>query len=79
MDIEIFFGYKGLLSYHIGDKVQWNIGKSLKNGGRPKDGNIDDDGYTECPKCYKDFFVTVHVTSDIITAVAPNLKKQGFK
>ena len=79
MDIDLYLGKRGLLHYHIGDQCLWVMNKQQQNGGRPPNGDIDGEGYTECPCCARDFFVTVEVRSDHLVAAIPNLKKPGFK
>jgi hypothetical protein len=54
---------------NIGDKVPWVSGRQEENGGRPQSGNMDGDGYMECPSCRKDSFLTVCVRDDVIQAV----------
>ena len=78
MAIETFFGYGNLIEYGIGDRVTWHTGKSTKHGGRPTHGNLDGEGYTVCPLCHRDFFLKVHVRSDIIVGVEPDLEKVPY-
>jgi hypothetical protein len=78
MELELFFGYGNLISYKIGDRVEWLKGKSVKNGGRPEHGNMEGEGYTECPNCQRDFFVKVHVESDVIVGVEPDMNKKPY-
>ena len=78
MEIDLYFGYKNLLDYKIGDKVEWLSDKAVQNGGRPKDGNLNGQGYTECPKCKKDFFVLVQVRNDVIENIEADLNKKSY-
>jgi DNA-directed RNA polymerase subunit RPC12/RpoP len=77
-EIECYFGFSNLNSYKIGDKYDWRPRKSVKNGGRPEDGNIEGEGYAECPSCGKDFFVKVIVRDDIIQSIQPDLSKKSY-
>jgi len=78
MAIETFFGYGNLIEYGIGDRVLWHTGKSIQHGGRPTHGNLDGEGYTMCPCCRLDFFLKVHVRSDMIMGVDPDLEKAPY-
>ncbi|MBW3636277.1 MAG: hypothetical protein KY445_07410 [Armatimonadetes bacterium] len=77
-EIECFFGYGNLISYEIGDRYEWRPRKAVQNGGRPEEGNIDGEGYTQCPSCGKDFFVKVIVRDDIIRSVEPDSNKKPY-
>lgn len=69
-EIEVRFGDTSkLVTLNIGDRVPWAAGRLEKNGGRPERGNLDGDGYMECPSCRKDSFLTVYVRDDVIKAV----------
>jgi len=78
MAIETFFGYGILIEYGIGDRVAWHTGKSIKHGRRPKHGDLDGEGYTVCPCCHRNFFLKVHVRSDIMKGVEPDLAKAPY-
>ena len=79
MEIDLYFGYRRLLRYHLGSKYTWDIGKSVKNGGRPDNGTMLGEGYAECPVCTRDFFVNVTVVEDVLTSVAPDTSRPGYK
>ncbi len=77
--IDLYFGYRSeMLEFKIGDKYVWRNGKEVQNGGRPKDGNLDGEGYVECESCHKDFFVKVLVRNDEIKDVILDLEKKGY-
>src|SRR5512133_492264 len=78
MTVDLYFGFRDQLNYKLGDTYRWKMGRSVKNGGRPPEGNLDGDGYTECPLCRKDFFVIVRVRKDIIDSLQPNPEKKPF-
>ena len=79
VEIECRFGNTNEMKrLHLGDKYPWKEGKSVKNGGKPKEENYIGEGYTDCPICKQDFFVDVVVNKGIITSVAPN-KKKAYK
>ncbi len=74
--IQFHFGdTRHLTKVNIGDEYPWVENKSVKNGGRPENGDIDGEGYIECSECNKDFFVKAIVRNDILTI----LSKLGFK
>lgn len=73
MTVDLYFGFRNLLEYQLGDRVEWIERRQPQNGGRPEGGNLDGVGYTECPPCQKDFHLTANVRADILQAVVPNL------
>jgi hypothetical protein len=75
MEVELFFGEGGLIESRLGDHVQWQPRKSVKNGGRPDGGDLDGEGYAVCPICGLDFFLKVLVRADVITGLEPNREK----
>ena len=78
-DIDLYFGYRNeMLEFKIGDEYVWRKGKEVQNGGRPKDRNIDGEGYVECENCHKDFWVKVLVRNNRIQDVEIDLEKKGF-
>jgi hypothetical protein len=76
MTVGLYFGYRDQLAYMLGDKYRWRTGRSVKNGGRPPDGDMEGEGYVECPLCRKDFFVIVHLRSDVLQSVEPDTDKK---
>lgn len=78
-DIEIYVGYGNLMEYRIGNKIEWVQRKSFQKGGRPANGNIDIEGYTECEKCGLDFFLIVRIRDDCIYQTIVDHDKKGFK
>ena len=79
MEIELFFGdTRGMSICAIGEPYQWIPQKAVQNGGRPKNGDLDGEGYCECPLCQRDFFVRVRVRGDILEGVQVNNEKPGY-
>ena len=78
MEIECFFGLKNQIEYKLGDRVEWRLGKAVQNGGRPEGGNLDGEGYAECPICKRDFFILMVVVNDIIQGVKVNPDKKPY-
>lgn len=77
--VECKFGYVNeMRELMIGDRYPWRVRAQPQNGGRPKGGNVDGDGYMECPRCNKDSFLRVIVREDVICDVEPNGKKPGY-
>ncbi|MBN2148821.1 MAG: hypothetical protein JW726_15645 [Anaerolineales bacterium] len=79
VEIEIRFGdTRNMGVYAIGDRYAWLPGVSVQHGGRPENGNLDGEGYTECPLCRRDFFVKVLVREDQIQEVIYDPEKPGY-
>src|SRR3954470_5887500 len=80
VDVEVnaYFGYRQLIEYRVGDTCEWHPRRSPDHGGRPEGGNMDGEGYTECLRCRRDFFVRVLVRDDEIVGAIPDLEKQPF-
>lgn len=76
MTVDLYFGLRDQLDYKLGDTYRWTSSPLVKNGGRPPEGNLDGEGYTECPLCRKDFFVIVMVRNDIVDSVQVDSKKK---
>lgn len=77
-EIELFFGYTSeSKTFKIGDKYLWSLRKQVQNGGRPENGNLDGEGYTEC-SCGKDFFVNVIVRDDVLVSVKVNPNRKPY-
>jgi hypothetical protein len=64
--------------FTIGDEYNWVPGKTIPQGRRPEQGNVDGEGYTVCPQCQSDFFVKVMVREDRITDVKPDTEKAAY-
>ena len=62
----------------IGDKYPWKANASVRNGGRPTNGDVDGEGYTECPKCGKDFWLLAIVRNDILEDIKIDSSKAGY-
>lgn len=79
MDVDLYFGYRQVLDYELGDECEWWPEEAtVEKGGRPPGGNLDGVGYAECPLCKRDFFVIVSVRGDRIVGVQPNPSKKGY-
>ena len=78
VEIEVVLdGHGALHDYHIGDTVKWNMCYGHYPG-RPPLGDLEGDGYAVCPKCEKDFFVTVFVVRDVIARVEVVRDRSGY-
>ncbi|MEW6404724.1 MAG: hypothetical protein AB1649_23250 [Chloroflexota bacterium] len=62
----------------MGDQYRWIPNKSVQNGGRPENGNMDGEEYGECPLCRLDFHVKVLIREDVIAGVEPDLEKASY-
>jgi len=69
VEIELYVGARTLLTYHLGDTVQWRSDYHEHRGGRPEQGDSDGRGYAECLRCHGHFFVHVQVRADVIVGV----------
>jgi hypothetical protein len=79
VELEIHLGdTRGMEKYSIGDRYQWLPNQAVQNGGRPENGNIDGEGYGECPLCDRDFFVKVLIRNDVIQGVEPDFEKHPY-
>lgn len=78
VEVQTWFGFLNLLEYEIGDSVVWTKKVSIKKGRRPKDGNLDGEGYAECPSCKRDYFLVVEIRDDRIVAARVDLSKPGY-
>lgn len=75
-EIDLHFGETLFMkTFAIGDEYTWVPRKAGQNGGRPPDGNIDGEGYAECPECRIGFYVKVAVRNDCIESVAADKEK----
>lgn len=79
MEIEIKFGdTSNMLRLKPKDHYPWKQGKAARNGGRPEGGNLDGEGYAECPNCSKDSFFVVVIRKDVIIDAHPDAEKHGY-
>jgi hypothetical protein len=79
VEIEMRFGNTSMMDrFVIGDLYKWVVDSAVQKGGRPAEGNLDGEGYTECPQCQRDFFVKVMVRGDRINYVLPDMEKAGY-
>ena len=67
-----------MLDLSPGDEYPWRPGKGVQNGGRSNRGDIDGEGYTECPHCGKEFFLKVIVRLDRIVGVEADADRRGY-
>jgi len=80
-EIDLHFGNTVFMeTYTLGDTYKWVPRKAVQNGGRPDNGDIDGEGYTECPDCGQGYYVKVIVRQDRLESVSPdNWKIQYYK
>ena len=79
VEIEMRFGNTlRMEKFVIGDYYRWVSGKSVQHGGRPEKGNLEGEGYAECPHCRRDFFVKVMVREDKLEGVKPDIEKAAY-
>jgi len=65
VEIEMEFGdTRAMAAFAVGDCYAWVPGKAVQHGGRPENGDLDGEGYAECPHCRRDFFVKVLAVED---------------
>jgi hypothetical protein len=77
--IQLHFGdTRNLTKLNIGDQYPWIENKSVKNGGRPENGDIDGEGYIECSACKQDFFVKAIVRNNILKEIHVDYEKQPY-
>jgi hypothetical protein len=77
MVVNLYFGLRNQIRYSLGDQVEWvNTRLGVQNGGRPSEGNLDGEGYAECPLCKKDFFLVAEIRGDRLVRVRPDLQRQ---
>lgn len=72
MKVNLYFGDRQLFELKMGDDVPWVPRKAVQNGGRPTDGNMEGEAYTECPICDREFFVVAHVGEGRLMGVEPD-------
>src|SRR5512134_3072446 len=78
-EIDMHFGNTLMMdTFAIGDRYKWISDRAVQNGGRPPAGNLDGEGYTECPQCGWHYFVKVIVRSDRIEGVEPDREKPAY-
>jgi hypothetical protein len=79
VEIEMRFGNTSMLDkFVVGDQYKWVLDRMVQNGGRPEKGDLDGEGYTECPQCRRDFFVKVIIRGDRIQGVQPDTGKAAY-
>jgi hypothetical protein len=79
-EIDLHFGNTVFMkTFALGDEYTWVPRKAVQNGGRPIDGNMDGEGYAECPECGQGYYVKVTVRDDRIIRVMPDETRSGVK
>ena len=76
MTVDLYFGLRDQTDYKLGEIYRWRVGRSVQNGGRPSHGDLDGEGYAECPICRKDFFLVATVRGDVLENVQPDPNKK---
>lgn len=69
---EMRVGYLNLDEYKIGDQIRWKN----KDTRLPK-GNLVAEGYIECSKCNKDFWIDIIINEDIVLGIKIS-NKHGY-
>jgi hypothetical protein len=78
IEAEFRFGFRNLERYHIGDKIQWKGSGVSKPKQRPQGGNYEGEGYSECPICHKDFWISMKVRNDILVDAEVDVSRDGY-
>lgn len=81
IDVEIqwHFGFTSMMQeIAIGDKYPWKDRCAVQNGGRPKEGNVEGKGYSQCPKCEKDFWLKAVVRNDILEEITVDCENKPY-
>lgn len=76
--IEFKAGKAAQVDYSLGDHLEWDLGRTVKNGGRPVGGNLTCEGYAECVLCRKDFWVTISIIGDKVSSVTANPSRSAY-
>ena len=66
MEAEFRFGLRELIHYRIGDSLRWDGAGVKTPESRPENGNYIGEAYAVCPKCERDFWLTVTIKDDLI-------------
>jgi hypothetical protein len=78
MEAEFKMGYLNLDTYQLGDKIVWADGLAKDQQNRPEGGNFIGDGYVECTKCGKDFWLIIKIVNDIVISAEVNENCKGY-
>lgn len=74
MEISCYFGDTSeMKSYRVGDVYKWKLRKAVQNGGCPPNSLLQGQGYAECSKCKRDFFVIVYIVDEKISKAKTDL------
>ena len=78
MEENLYFDCRQLLEYRIGDEIQWLPRVQPQNGGRPENGDIDGEAYSECPLCESGFDLVAIVRDDVLVEIkTPPKRSEG--
>jgi hypothetical protein len=77
-EVEFKFGWLDQITYRLGDEVRWAGGHGGKTLRRPPAGDLDGEGYAECPRCAKDFWVDIDIRGDRVVAAVPDSDRAGY-
>jgi hypothetical protein len=69
LELMLKFGFRGQITYAIGDTYDWWPDLPVSRGGRPPEGTMDGAAWTLCPLCDQDFWLVVAVRQDRILGV----------
>lgn len=79
VEISCYFGdISEMKSYRIGDVYEWKLRKAVQNGGCSPNSSLQGEGYAECPKCNRDFFVAVHIVDGKISKAEPDSERLPY-
>ncbi|MEA2660285.1 MAG: hypothetical protein QOF64_3147 [Candidatus Binatota bacterium] len=77
-EIELPFGGIPEQRCHVGDVIKWDGGRSVEQGGRPPDENVQEEVEVSCPKCRRFFYTVATVKADKLAKVEFNRSKSSF-
>lgn len=64
--------------FHIGDDYPCRFMYASRSSDSPGQADLIGDGYTECPACRKDFFVTVQILLGVIQSASVDHTRPGY-
>lgn len=79
VEVEFRFGLRDQLNYRLGDRLTWAGGARGKPLRRPEHGDLDGEGYVDCPNCGKDYWVDIRVRDDVLAGVQVDEGRSGYK
>ena len=77
-DIEFRFGVVDMDSYRLGEELIWTGARASVPKTRPILQKWCGEGYAECPKCHRDFWVCISVEDNVLRSVAVNIPRPGL-